>query len=213
MNISVIIAKALGVILLLVWLVFLPAGRICLRQMIDLLFWEPRDNLHEKFEMWLEQAGSFQKITVSIIYKVIIKTFCSISAGSDRADYFKNRIIYSMYMTILRWYILPFIVGIGLILSGSLWMILVLPVAWILSTVPFFPFFIVTGLIVIIGWIYGGLIFSYFSSTSKFWHYISCAMGVVFLVISCIIIEVILGIRKLGGIMNRLNDSGWNRNK
>jgi len=186
MNISTIIAKALGIILLLVWLVFIPAGRVCFRQWRSLSLWEPTGNLNKKLKMWLEQASNFQKITVSIIHKAIIREWASLSAGRD--DYLR-----SMHIITFRWHVLPFIVGVGLILSGSLWLILILPAAWILSFVPFFPYFIVMYLLVIVsGWIYGGLIFSYFSFTSKLWYYASRAMGVLFMFIACTIIVAIL---------------------
>lgn len=177
MNITTIVANVLGVILLLLWLVFIPAGRICFRQMRDLLFGEPTDNLNEKLELWLEQAGEFQKIAVSIIHKKIIRTFASLSTGRDylyqevgtercESDNDHNRIMNAMNIIIFRWCILPFIVGVGLILSGNLWLILVLPIAWILSFAVFFPFATVEFLLVIVsGWVYGGLILSYFSST------------------------------------------------
>ncbi|MBA7660787.1 hypothetical protein ES703_68793 [subsurface metagenome] len=207
MNISTIIAKALGIILLLVWLVFIPVGRVCFRQMRGLLFWEPTDNLNEKLKLWLEQAGHFQKIPVSIMHKAIIRACFSLSAGRDyirqmgaprcdQLDNFLGRVMYSMYIITFRWYILPFIVAVGLILSGSLWVILVLPIAWILSVPPFFSFFMYL-LVIVSGWVYGGLIFSYFSSTSKLWYYTSRAMGVVFMFIACTIIMAILGLQKL----------------
>jgi len=209
MNISTIIAKALGVILLLVWLVFLPAGRVCLRVWQGLLFWEPTDNLNEKLKLWLEQAGNFQKITVPIIGRAIIRTWAGLSAGRDglykngfprceEGDNFLDRTMYSIYMVMFRWHILPFIVGVGLILSGNLWLILLLPIAWILSCVPFFPYVIVMYLLVIVtGWIYGGLAFSYFSSTSKLWYWACRAMGSLFMVIAYIIIMTIIGLPKV----------------
>jgi len=112
--------------------------------------------------------------------------------------YYFGRLRGLMYATVFQWHILPFIVGVGLILSGSLWLVLILPAAWILSFAPFFPYFIVMYLLVIVsGWVYGGLIFSYFSSTSKLWYYASRAMGVLFMFISCTIIMAILGLQKL----------------
>jgi hypothetical protein len=209
MSISTIIAKALGIILLLVWLVFLPAGRVCFRQLRGLL-WEPTDNLDEKLKLWLEKAGNFQKLTVPIIYRSIIRTWDALSAGRDgllkevgqakdeQIDNFNNRVSYSMYIITFRWHILPFIVGVGLILSGNLWLVLLLPIAWILSIAPFFPFFIVMWLLVIVsGWIYGGLLFSYFDSTSKLWYWASCAIGVLFMFLACTIIMAIMGLQKV----------------
>lgn len=207
MNISTIIAKALGIILLLLWLVFIPAGRICFRQMRAMLFWEPADNLNEKLKLWLEQTGNFQKITVSIIHKAIIRAWASLSAGRDyirqmggprcdQLDNFHNRIMYSMYIITFRWHILPFIVGVGLILSGSLWLILVLPVAWILSVAPFFS--IVMFLLVIVsGWVYGGLVYNRFYSGSGLWYYVSSGVGVLCMFLFCYVILAVTGNRKL----------------
>jgi len=78
MSIYTIIAKVLGILLLLLWLVFIPLGRYWFRRMRGL-----------------------------------------------------------MYATVFQWHILPFIVGVGLITSGKLLVIIVLPIAWILSI--FFP--------------------------------------------------------------------------
>ena len=44
-----------------------------------------------------------------------------------------------MYATVFQWHILPFIVGMGLVISGNLWVLLTIPVVWILSI--FFPNF------------------------------------------------------------------------
>ncbi|MBW8039265.1 MAG: hypothetical protein FVQ85_04630 [Planctomycetes bacterium] len=207
MNISAIIAKALGIILLLLWLFFLPAGRVCLRQMRGLLLWEPTDNLNEKLKLWLEKAGDFQKITVSIMHKTIIRKWDALSAGRDyirqmgaprcdKLDNFHNQIVYAMYTIIFRWHILPFIIGVGLILSGSLWLILVLAVAWILSVPPFF--FIVEFLLVIVsGWVYGGLVYNRFYSGSGLWYYVSSGVGVLCMFLFCYVILAVTGTRKL----------------
>jgi hypothetical protein len=175
-----------------------------------LLLWEPTDNLHEKLKMWLEQSGNFQKITVSILYKEIIRACRAINAGRDsirqseewakmgeprceQADNFPNRTMYAMYTIIFRWHILPFIVGVGLILSESLWLILVLPVAWILSIAPFFPFFIAMYLLFIVsGWVYGGLVYSRFFSGSRIWYYVSSGVGVLCMFLVYIVIIAIM---------------------
>ena len=101
MSVFTITAKALGFILLLAWLVYIPVGRY-----------------------WFSRRGGL------------------------------------VYATVFQWHILPFIVGIGLIISGSLWVILVLPVAWILSI--FFPNFFMFVFPLVTGWVHGGLIYSRF---------------------------------------------------
>jgi len=205
MHIGTIIAKAIGVILLLLGLILIPAGRICFRQIRELLLWKPTGNLNEELKLWLEQAGNFEKITVSIIYGAIIRTYSAISAGRDsvrqtgelkcEADNFPNRIMYAMYTIIFRWHILPLIVGAGLILSGSLWLILVLPVAWILSILPFFPFFIVVGIYCLVSsWVYGGLVYSRLFSGSGEWYYVSSGVGVLCMFLVYIVIVSIIAL-------------------
>lgn len=208
MDITTIIAKVLGAILLLLSLVSIPAGRIVLRQMRDLfnsmLSWEPTDNLNEKLEFWFEQAMKFPNIAVSIIHAEIFRAFKGLSAGrkvyyqglemeSLETDNLYNRIIHAMRLTIFRWRVVPFIVGIGLILSGSLWWILLLPIAWMVTFYPFCQVGPCAFLLAIVsGWIYGGLIFSHLSSTSKLWYCASHAIGIVFVVMVLVILELIL---------------------
>lgn len=131
MDISTLIAKALGIILLLLWLIFIPVGRYWFHRMRGL-----------------------------------------------------------MYATVFQWHVLPFIVGLGLIFSGNLMVILVLPIAWILST--FFPKFFMFVFPLITGWFNGGLVYSYFYTDSKLWYYASSAMGVLFMFIVCTIITAIV---------------------
>ena len=105
--------------------------------------------------------------------------------------------MYAIHTTIFQWHILPFIVGVGLILSGSLWLILVLPVAWILSILPGISFIVKYLLFIVSGWVYGGLIFSYFDSTSQLWYWASRVLGVVFMNMAYAIIMVLLGHQKI----------------
>jgi len=125
------IAKLLGYILLLLWLVFIPVGRCCFRRMRGL-----------------------------------------------------------MYATVFQWHILPFIVGVGLIGSGNLLVILVLPVAWILSI--FFPNFFMFVFPLVTGWVNGGLVYSRFYPNSKLWYYVSCAIGVLVMFLLCTIVTAIV---------------------
>jgi hypothetical protein len=194
MNITTIGAKVLGAILLLLSLVFIPTGRICLRQIYGkLLFWREKalGEVEEQF------AGS-------IIHREIFRTFRGLSISRDvlgrelgterfEFDNSRNRIIDAVRITIFRWCNLPFFVGLGLILSGSLWWILVLPIAWIVTFKPFCQVGIYTILMVTVGgWLNGNLIFSYFPSTSKLSYVASHAMGVVFMFMALLVIEIIL---------------------
>ena len=95
-----------------------------------------------------------------------------------------------MYATVFQWHILPFIVGTGLIISGSLWVILALPVAWILSI--FFPIFFMFVFPLITGWVHGGLVYSRFYSGSKLWYYVSCGVGTLAMFLVCIIVTAIV---------------------
>lgn len=131
MNIYTIIAKVIGIILILLWLVFIPVGRYWFRRMRGL-----------------------------------------------------------MYATVFQWHILPFVVGVGLIASGKLLVILVLPVAWILSI--FFPKFFMFVFPLVTGWINGGLVYSCFYSDSTFWYYVSSGIGVLCMFLLCTIVTAIV---------------------
>lgn len=131
MSIFTIIAKVLGVILLIAWLIHIPVGRY-----------------------WFRRRGGL------------------------------------MYATVFQWHILPFIIGIGLIISGSLWVILAMPVAWILSI--FFPNFFMFVFPLIIGWIYGGLVHPFFNSGSKLCYYVSCGVGTLAMFLVCTIVTAIV---------------------
>ncbi|MGD2095745.1 MAG: hypothetical protein PVH77_12130, partial [Phycisphaerales bacterium] len=167
MSITTIVAKILGSILLLLSLFFIAAGRICFRQ------------FSENLEFWLERTlEEVQKrMAGSIIHREIFRTFRGLSISRDyiyqnlemesceEFDNFHSRITDAIRITTYRWCILPFIVGGGLILSGSLWWILVLPIAWIVTFDKFCRFAV--HVLLLVGWLYGGLIFSYSPSTSK----------------------------------------------
>lgn len=187
-------SKSPGAILLLLSLVFIIEGRICFRQIHGiLLFWREK-TLGEVEEQF---AGS-------IIHREIIRTFRGLSISRDflgrdlkterfEFDNSQNRIIDAIQITIFRCCDLPFFVGLGLILSGSLWWILVLPIAWIATFGPFCQVrFYLCLMITVGGWLYGGLILSYFPYTSKLWYGVSHAMGVLFLFMALLLIEIIL---------------------
>lgn len=131
MSIFTIIAKVLGVILLIAWLIHIPVGRY-----------------------WFRRRGDL------------------------------------MYATVFQWHILPFIIGTGLIISGSLWVILAMPVAWILSI--FFPNFFMFVFPLITGWVYGGLVYTFFNSGSKLWYYVSCGVGTLATFLVCTIVTAIV---------------------
>lgn len=91
-----------------------------------------------------------------------------------------------MHATVFQWHILPFIVGMGLVISGSLWVILTLPVAWILSI--FFPNFFLYIFPLVCGWGHGNTLFSYFYPNSKVWYYAGGVIGVIFYEVFCAVV-------------------------
>lgn len=95
-----------------------------------------------------------------------------------------------MYATVFQWHILPFIVGVGLIASGKILVILVLPVAWILSI--FFPTFFMFVFPSVTGWVNGGLVYSRFYSDSKLLYYVSSGIGVLCMFLLCTIVTAIV---------------------
>jgi len=68
--------------------------------------------------------------------------------------------------------------------------ILVLPVAWILSI--FFPNFFVFIFPLVTGWVHGGLIYSCFYSDYGLWYYVSSGLGVVFMFLLCTVVAAIV---------------------
>jgi hypothetical protein len=145
-----------------------------------------------------------EQVAGSIIHREIFRTFRGLSISRDflgrelptdrfEFDTSRNRIIDAVRITTFRWCDLPFFVGLSLILSGSLWWILVLPIAWIVTFGPFCQVGIYTTLMATVGgWLYGNLIFSHFPSTSRLWYGASHAIGIVFLFIVLLFIEIIL---------------------
>ena len=127
MDVLTVVSRALGGLLLLAWLVFIPIGR-----------------------------------------------------------YYFVRLRGLMYATVFQWHILPFIVGMGLVISGNLWVILTLPVAWILSI--FFPNFFVFIFPLPVGWVYGNVLFSYLFPNSTVWYYAGGIIGIISMFILCTIV-------------------------
>jgi len=98
-----------------------------------------------------------------------------------------------MYATVFQWHILPFIVGMGLVISGSLWVILALPVAWILSI--FFPNFFIFIFPLPVGGVYGNAFFSYLYPNSTVWYYAGGIIGIISMFILCtIVVAYVCGI-------------------
>lgn len=193
-SITTIVARILGVILLLLSLVFISAGRICFHDIYATLkFWKEK-TLEETEEQF---AGS-------IIRREMYRTFRGLCVGRDYVrqelgterfefDNSQNRFKNAVRITLFRWCDLPFFVGLGLILSGSLWWILVLPIAWMLTFNPFCQVGIYSILMVTVGgWLYGSIIFSYFHSTSKIWFVACHAIGIMFMFVALCVTWFIL---------------------
>jgi hypothetical protein len=81
-----------------------------------------------------------------------------------------------MHVSIFQITILPIIVGLGLIISGNLWFIVLLPVAYVLSI--FFPSFFIFLLPLIVGWILGFRVLSDFIPNSGGWRWGGGVIGV-----------------------------------
>ena len=95
-----------------------------------------------------------------------------------------------MHATVFQWHILPFIVAVGLIASGSLLVLFALPVAWILSI--FFPNFFMFIFPLVTGWVNGGLVYSCFYSNSNLWYYLSCVIGTLVTFLVCTIVTAVV---------------------
>ncbi len=102
--------------------------------------------------------------------------------------------MYFVCILIVRFIIIPFLIGVGLFLSCSLWLILVLSLVWVLSFVPLLPFYLISlyPLLTVCGWVYGGLVYSRFFSISGEWYYISSGVGVLCMFLVYIISNVII---------------------
>ena len=156
------VARVMGAIILLLSLFYIRGGRICFHQIYRIMmFWREKP---------LEEVE--KELSVSVIHREILRTFKGLSIGrgflrqelpkeSFEFDTLRNRIIDAVQITIFRWCDLNFFVGLGLILSGSLWWIVVLAIAWIVTFGPFCQVGFYRCLMATIGgWFYGGLIFS-----------------------------------------------------
>ncbi len=98
-----------------------------------------------------------------------------------------------MHATVFQWHVLPFIVGMGLVISGNLWVLLTMPVVWILSRV--FPNFFMFVFPLPVGWVYGNVIFSYLHPNSKVWYYAGGVIGIISMFILCtIVVAYVCGI-------------------
>ncbi len=94
-----------------------------------------------------------------------------------------------MHATVFQFNILPFIVGMSLIVSGSLWFLLVLPAGFLLS--PTFPRFFMYSFPVGFGWATGAHIMTGLFPESRAWYWGGGALGVLAMFIFC---SVVVGI-------------------
>lgn len=94
-----------------------------------------------------------------------------------------------MHATVFQFNILPFIVGMSLIVSGSLWFLLVLPVGLLLS--PTFPRFFMYSFPVGFGWATGAHIMTGLFPEAPAWYWGGGALGVLAMFIFC---SVVVGI-------------------
>lgn len=95
-----------------------------------------------------------------------------------------------MWATIFQFAILPFIVGVALLISGNFLGLLLGILAWILSS--FFPKFFMFIFPLGAGWGLGRALFSYREPLPAFWHYASGPVGLTTMFIICTIVTAIV---------------------
>ena len=96
-----------------------------------------------------------------------------------------------MYSTVFQYHVLPFIVGVLLILSGNLLILIIFPIAWVLSR--FYPTFFMFVFPLMFGGVFGSKIFTDFFPNSKIWFYGGGVIGVLFMFIFCTVMVAIIG--------------------
>ena len=94
------------------------------------------------------------------------------------------------HATVFQFNILPFIIGIVLILYGSLLFLIIFPIAWVLSRM--FPNYFMFIFTLAFGWIFGSKIFSDFFPNSKVWFYSGGIIGLLFMFVFCTVVVAII---------------------
>jgi len=94
--------------------------------------------------------------------------------------------------TVFQFNILPFIVGVALILSGKLLVLIAVPILWLLA-IPFYGFFLYIFPLVM-GWVFGTMFLSEVVPHTRGWYYGSGAIGVVSMFVVCTLVLAIIGI-------------------
>ena len=74
-----------------------------------------------------------------------------------------------MYATVFQYHVLLLLLGVGLLIWGNLWYLLVASLAWILST--FFPRFFLFVFPDAVGLAYGYMLFSDLFPESQWWYW------------------------------------------
>ena len=95
-----------------------------------------------------------------------------------------------LHSTIFQFCILPFIVGVGLVISGNPLVLLVLPVCAVIAI--FFQRFMAFIFPLCAGWAYGGLAYEAVSGGSKLRYYVSCVLGVLAMFVVCTLVFAIV---------------------
>jgi hypothetical protein len=91
-----------------------------------------------------------------------------------------------MYATVFQYNVLPFLTGLGLIISGNLWHIPVAIAAWFLAIR--FQWFFSHIYPLAVGWAYGAVLFTRLYPNSKAWQYGGGIIGLVAIFILCSIV-------------------------
>jgi len=95
-----------------------------------------------------------------------------------------------MYVTVFQWCVLPIITGIGLIISGKLMSVLILPIALVLSI--FLQRFFTYIYPLVAGWVFGGMIFSDLYPGSRGWYYRGSFIGATLMFLLCTVVFAIV---------------------
>jgi len=95
-----------------------------------------------------------------------------------------------LHATIFQYNILPFIIGIALVISGKLTVLIAVPVLWFLA-IPFSGFFLFF-FPLIMGWIFGTMICSEVIPNSRGWYYGGGGIGVLVMFVVCTVVVAII---------------------
>ena len=128
-------------------------------------------------------------IAAIIIGIILLLAWLTFIPVTRRVMRIQSRITHA---TVFQYNILPFIVGINLILSGNPLCLVILPIAWVLSI--FFPRFFLFIFPLVAGWGLGINTFTGIFPGSRGWYWGGGAIGAVTMFCFCTIVVAIVTI-------------------